>query len=119
MIREVHAHLLESVNGPYHPNIERSREEYFAKKRQEDQRILEKKVREYFNDQWVMEKEKEFRELQKKEDAVKDEQGSDCRSPQVEISEGRSFRACKTGTVGAEEKGCGNAVGISFSSATH
>ena len=51
MIREEDAHLLESVNDPYHPNIERSREEYFAKKRQEDQRILEKKAREYFNDQ--------------------------------------------------------------------
>ena len=74
MIREEDAHLLESVNGPYHPNIERSREEYFAKKRQEDPRILEKKAFEYFNDQWVMEKEKELRQLQKKEDAAKDEQ---------------------------------------------
>ena len=74
MIREEDAHLLQSVNGPYHPNIERSREEYFTKKRQEDQRILEKKAREYFNDEWVMEKEKELRELQKKEDAAKDEQ---------------------------------------------
>ena len=60
MIREENAHLLESVNGPYHPNIERSREEYVAKKRQEDNRILEKKAREYLNDQWVMEKEKEL-----------------------------------------------------------
>ena len=74
MIREEDAYLLESVNGSYHPNIERSREEYFAKKRQEDQRVLEQKAREYFNDQWVVEKEKELRELQKKEDAAKDEQ---------------------------------------------
>jgi len=73
MIRE-DTHLLQSVNGPYHPNIERSREEYFTKKRQEDKRILEKKALEYFNDEWVMEKEKELRELQKKEDAAKDEQ---------------------------------------------
>ena len=127
MIREEDAHLLQSVNGPYHPNIERSREEYFTKKRQEDQRILEKKAREYFNDEWVMEKEKELRELQKKgcgerpasEACTPLHDGSDCQSPQVEISEGRSFRSCKTGTVGAEEKGCGNAVGIPFSSATH
>ena len=55
MIREEDAFLLQSVNGPYHPNVERSRDEYFAKKRQEDQRILEQKAREYFNDQWVME----------------------------------------------------------------
>ena len=40
MIREEDSHLLESVNGPYHPNIERSREEYLAKKRQEGRRVL-------------------------------------------------------------------------------
>ena len=73
MMEEEDAHLLESITGPYHPNIERSREEYFARKKEEDQRMLEKKAREYFNNEWVMEKEKELRDLQKKEDAATDE----------------------------------------------
>ena len=30
MLREEDAHLLQSVDGPYHPNIEKTREEYFA-----------------------------------------------------------------------------------------
>ena len=73
MMKEEDAHFLESVTGPYHPNIERSREEYFARKKEEDQRMLEKKAREYFNNEWVMEKEKELRDLQKKEDAATDD----------------------------------------------
>ena len=40
MMKEEDAHLLESITGPYHPNIERSREEYFARKKEEDQRML-------------------------------------------------------------------------------
>ena len=35
--------------------------------------MLEKKSREYFNNEWVMEKEKELRDLQKKKDAPTDE----------------------------------------------
>ena len=73
MIREEDAHLLESFNGPFHPNIERSREEYFARKREEDQRVLEKKAGEYFNNEWVMEKERELRDFQTREDAATDE----------------------------------------------
>ena len=73
MMKEEDAHLLESITGPYHPNIERSREEYFARKKEEDQRMLEKKAREYVNNEWVMEKEKELRDLQKNEDAATDE----------------------------------------------
>ena len=73
MLKEEDAHLLQSVNGPYHPNIERSRDQYFTRKKEEDQRMLEKKAREYFNNEWIMEKEKELRDLQKKEDAATDE----------------------------------------------
>ena len=73
MMKEEDAHLLESVNGPYHPNIERSREEYFARKKEEDQRMLEKKAREYFSNEWIMEKEKELRDLQKREDVATDQ----------------------------------------------
>ena len=73
MLKEEDAHLLQSVNGPYHPNIEHSRDQYFAKKKEEDRRLLEKKAREYFNNEWIMEKEKELRDLQKKEDAATDE----------------------------------------------
>ena len=60
MLKEEDAHLLQSVNGPYHPNIEHSRDQYFAKKKEEDRRVLEKKAREYFNNEWIMEKEKEL-----------------------------------------------------------
>ena len=42
MLKEKDAHLLQSVNGPYHPNIERSSDQYFARKKQENQRMLEK-----------------------------------------------------------------------------
>ena len=63
MTREEDAPLLKSINGPYHPNIERSREGYFVRK----------KAREYFSIEWVMEKEKELRDLQGKEDAATDE----------------------------------------------
>ena len=73
MLKEEDAHLLQSVNGPYHPNIERSRDQYFARKKQEDQRMLEKKAREYFNNGLIMEKERELRDLQRKEDAATDE----------------------------------------------
>lgn len=41
MMQEEDAHLLESVEGPYHPNIERYRAEYFSMKKQEEERMLE------------------------------------------------------------------------------
>jgi len=71
MMRAEDAHLLESVEGPYHPNIERSREQYFSRKK-EDHRMLEKKAREYYQNEWVFAKEKELRELQEQEEAAAD-----------------------------------------------
>ena len=71
MMKKEDAHLLESVIGPYHPNIERTREKYFAKKKEEDQRMLEKKARDYFNE-WILEKEKELQDLQRNKDAATD-----------------------------------------------
>lgn len=73
MMREDDAHLLDSVEGPYHPNIERSRELYFARKKEEDQRMLEEKARQYYQHEWVLTKEEELRQLQKQEDAATDE----------------------------------------------
>lgn len=74
-----------------------------------------------------MEKKRNSENSRKKEDAAKDEdvkralhytiEVTVC--PQVKISEGRSCRACETGTVGTEEEGRGNAVVIPFSSSTH
>lgn len=72
MLLEADAHLLESVDGPYHPNIERSRAEYFAKKKEEEQSMLAEKARKYYTGQWVQAKEKELQELQKQEDAAVD-----------------------------------------------
>lgn len=69
MLREEDAHLLQSVDGPYHPNIEKTREEYFAKKKAEEERALKEKAQSYYEDEWVMAKEKEF---QRKEDAATD-----------------------------------------------
>ena len=64
MIREEDAHLLETVEGPYHPRIERSREEYFAKKKEEEQKNLQDKASNYYENEWVWAKEKELRQLQ-------------------------------------------------------
>lgn len=72
MLREEHAHLLESVEGPYHPDIERSRNEYFTRKKEEEQRTLEMKAREYYEDEWVLRKEKELQDLQMREDSATD-----------------------------------------------
>ena len=52
MMRREDAHWLTSVEGPYHPSIQKSREEYFARKRAEDQRMLEKKSRDYFKNEY-------------------------------------------------------------------
>ena len=68
MIKE-DSDLLQSVDGPYHPNIERTRQQYFAKKKSEDERQLAEKARVYYQDKWVLGKEKK---LQKQEDASTD-----------------------------------------------
>ena len=72
MMHEEDAHLLESVEGPYHPNIERSRAEYFSKRKEEEERMLEEKARKYYQEEWILSKEKELQELQKQEDAAVD-----------------------------------------------
>ena len=51
MIREEDAHLLETVEGPYYPRIERSREEYFAKKKEEEQKNLQDKASNYYENE--------------------------------------------------------------------
>lgn len=48
MIREGDAHLLENVEGPFHPRIERARDEYFTRKKEEEQRNLQDKALKYF-----------------------------------------------------------------------
>ena len=54
MMREEHAHLLESIEGPFHPEIERSRNDYFARKKEEKQWSLKEKVHAYYEDhEWV------------------------------------------------------------------
>ena len=45
MLREEDAHLLQSVDGPYHPKIEKTREKYFAKKKAEEERALKEKLK--------------------------------------------------------------------------
>ena len=72
LIREEDAHLLDSVEGPYHPRIERSREEYFAKKKQEEQKNLQDKASKYYENEWVWAKEKELRQLQEQEETARD-----------------------------------------------
>ncbi|KAL9976532.1 hypothetical protein ACROYT_G013846 [Oculina patagonica] len=45
------AHLLDSVEGPYHPNIERSRTEYFWKKKEDKERMLVEKAYKYYQEE--------------------------------------------------------------------
>ena len=71
-MREEDADLLQSVDGPYHPNIERSREQYFANKKAEEERQLAEKARVYYKDEWVLGKEDELQDLQRQEDAATD-----------------------------------------------
>ena len=59
MIREEDAQLLETVEGPYHPRIERSREEYFTKKK-EEQKNLQDEASKYYENEWVWAKEKNY-----------------------------------------------------------
>ena len=54
------------------PNIEKTREEYFAKKKAEEERALKEKAKSYYEDEWVMAKEKELQDLQRKQDAATD-----------------------------------------------
>lgn len=72
MLREEDSHLLQTVDGPYHPNIEKTREEYFAKKKAEEERVLKEKAKSYYEDEWVMAKERELQDLQRREDAATD-----------------------------------------------
>ena len=72
MLREEDAHLLETVEGPYHPRIERSREEYFSKKKEEEQKNLQDTASKYYDNEWVWEKEKELRQLQEREEIARD-----------------------------------------------
>ena len=60
VMRTETAHLLESVEGPYHSNIKCSREQYFSRKKEEDQRMLENKAREYYQNEWVFVKKEIF-----------------------------------------------------------
>ena len=73
MIREEDAHLLDKVGGPYYPNIERTREEYFLRKREEEMQELEEKARKFYEDEWVLQKEQELTDLQKQEDSATDQ----------------------------------------------
>ncbi|KAJ7337887.1 hypothetical protein OS493_008045 [Desmophyllum pertusum] len=59
MMKEEDADLLESVDGPHHPNIEKTREKYFAKKKAEEERQLSEKAGNYYNDDWIIAKDKE------------------------------------------------------------
>jgi hypothetical protein len=70
MIREEDAHLLTSVVGPHHPNIESSRAEYFARKKEEETKALLEKASQYYKDDWVLGKEKEMWDLQRQKEAA-------------------------------------------------
>lgn len=72
LMNEEDSDLLQSVDGPYHLNIERTREQYFAKKKAEEERQLAEKARVYYQDEWVLGKERELLDLQKQEDASTD-----------------------------------------------
>ena len=73
MIREEDAHLLEAVEPPYHPRIERSRDKYFMKKKEEEQRNVHDIASKYYENEWVWAKEKELRELQEREENTRDD----------------------------------------------
>ena len=73
MIQEEDALLLEAVEPPYHPRIERSKDEYFMKKKEEEQRNVQDKASKYYENEWVWAKEKELRELQEREENTRDD----------------------------------------------
>jgi len=57
MIRKEDAHLLETVEPPYHPRIERSTGEYFTKKKEEERRNVQDKASKYYENEWAWAKE--------------------------------------------------------------
>ena len=63
-------HLLDKVGGPYHPNLERTHEEYFLRKREEEMQELEEKARKFCEDKWVLQKEQELIDLQNQESSA-------------------------------------------------
>ena len=71
-MKEKDSDLLQLVDGPYHPNLERTREQYFAKKKAEEERQLAEKARIYYQDELVLRKEKELQDLQKQDDPSTD-----------------------------------------------
>ena len=74
MLREEDAHLLRSpsMDRTMGTSIRPERPEYFAKKKAEEDRALKEKAQSYIEDEWVMAKEKELQDLQRKEDAATD-----------------------------------------------
>ena len=72
ILRVEDAHLLLTVDRPYHPNIVKTREEYFTKKKAEEKRALKEKAKSYYEDELVIAKEKKLQDLQRKEDAATD-----------------------------------------------
>ena len=72
MMKAEDADLLTSVEGPCHENIEKSRHDFFEKKRATEERALKEKACNYYQDEWVLCKEKDLQELQKQEDAATD-----------------------------------------------
>lgn len=86
LMNEEDSDLLQSVDGPYHPNIERTREQYFAKKKAEEERQLAEKARVYYQDEWVLGKEKELQDLQKQEDTSTDPETKRALQYMIEIA---------------------------------
>jgi len=70
MIREEDAHLLETVEPPYHPRIERSTGECFTRKK-EERRNVQDKASKYYENEWVWAKEYELRELKEREETTR------------------------------------------------
>ena len=60
MIEEDDAHLLTSAQGPFHQNIEKSREKYFARKKKEEEEMRRQKAKEAYENVWVQNTEKEL-----------------------------------------------------------
>ena len=62
------------MRGPYHLTIECSKKEYFAEKKEEENKILGEKAASYYENEGVWEKEKGLRQLQEREEAEKEEE---------------------------------------------
>ena len=72
MIDKDDAHLVTSLQEPFHPVIEQSRRRYFARKKEEELKTLQKKALEYYKNRWILEREEDLRELQRNEDMCSD-----------------------------------------------